>query len=949
MPKVQPLGKSAENTKNAKLTELLNSLGIEAYFERPIPSAHSVDKPDVQAVHNGYYFIESKQKPATMQDAIAKAYKYKESISRIVVPNAVFGVLYPDAESGKYEVYVLFNYEPFFLRAMVNNLSSLAEWISKFIKSPPKQQEADTNLTIETLREIVASMSVALQKVSEEDIEEIFGGKSVFENILDYKAGHYPINQMRQAAAFLLTNQILFYRMLSKENEDYPDINEDLIKSPHDISLYFAKVLEKDYAATFGFDIASKIPKEHTEQIKATIKVIKALTPKKLPHDLVGKIFHDLIPLDIRKYVAAFYTNNEAAELLASLAIEKADDKVIDLACGSGTLLVASYHRKRELIRQSGRFTKELHAKFLDSDLTGVDIMPFAAHLAAVHLSLQAPLYESERVRIAVWDSTELFPDKTIPALSTELKDVYKKPTLMMFADGKKMKKEYITKGGIALNKQGTSQIPLTKADVIIMNPPFTRQERFPEEYKIKLTKRFKDYKQYLHGQMGYHGYFLLLADRFLNVGGKLAFVLPATTLRLQSFSGIKDFLNKKYHIKYVVISGQRAAFSESTQFREILLIAEKVSKKPTKAMTTIITLKGLPKSDVDAIKIAENIREKKKDAQAYTVIEDSQENLLDNINTYLGSEGAASQEMMKDYFEKSKDKFIELQALLDTNNCTSIRGIQVWKGDKVYAAKMFILNDLKRAKKEQDEWYYKGEDKNSLTAHNRITNGTVSVQKKDVIFGLRRFAGVSTIDVSNSLDYIIKNEFDKISTFITDVSKSDLEKWKRDIENKLCNFVYVGRFDISASGTHALAYYSNKLFSPSQMFWAIKGMKNEDAKILALWWNSSLNTMQILSHKKETRGAFMQLLAYSTKSFKVLNFKTLPKETRTELIKTFDSVSDKEMPSILTQFKTSNPVRLEIDKAIFKALGIFISDSELKKIYVAIDEEIEQLKNVMK
>jgi len=945
MAVLQPLGKSAENTKNSKLTELLNSLGLEAYFERPIKSVHSIDKPDVQIVHDGYYFVESKQTPATMSDAIAKAYKYKESISKIVEPKAVFGVLYPEI-TGKYEICALLNYEPFTIRNKVNSLEETAKWISNFIKNPPKRREPDANVTISTLREAVSTLSNALQILNEKDIEDIFGGKNVFENILDYKEDKYPTNQMRQAAAFLLMNQLLFYRILSRENPEYPDINDDLIQNPHDLLLYFTKVLEKDYAVTFGFDIASKIPKDYVEHVKATIRVIKALTPKKLPHDLVGKIFHDLIPLELRKSVAAYYTNNEAAELLAALAIENPDDKVIDFACGSGTLLVASYHRKRDLIRKKRNFTKDLHVKFLESDITGIDIMPFAAHLAAVHLSLQAQLYESEKVRIAIWDSTSLTPNKIIPALSAELTEAYKNPKITMFLE-KNRPKKYLTKGGIALNKHGKSEIPLTKVDVVIMNPPFTRQERLPNSYKQKLLIRFKDYEKYLHGQLGLHGYFIFLADRFLNEGGRLAFVMPATTLRLKSFDGVKELLNKRYNIKYIIISGQRAAFSESTQFREILLIAEKVNKHDTKSKTVIVTMNGLPKSASDAVKIVTDIRNKKKVNPAYSLTEDYQENILNNINTYLGSEGAETQEIMKEYFEKIGDKIQELTQIIDKKSFQS--GLHMWKGDKPYAAKMFILHNLKRAKKEQDEWYLEHEDKISILARNRITNEKITIPKKILVFGLRRFSGINKINISDEMDYLIRNEFDSLNKFVTGISKADLEKWGKNIDGKMCKCAVIGRFDISATGSNILAFYSDHQMAPTQMFWCIKDLKEEDAKIFSLWWNSSLNIMQILSHKKETRGAFMQLLAYSMKSFKVLDFRKLSKSQKEELLDVFDRVSKKEFPSILEQFKTCNTLRVEIDKTIFKTLGIAITDNELKNMYSAIVKDIEQLKNVMR
>ncbi|MCL5730743.1 MAG: BREX-1 system adenine-specific DNA-methyltransferase PglX [Candidatus Thermoplasmatota archaeon] len=503
MTKFRPLGKSAENTKNSSLTGMLVNLGLEAYFERTI-NLSGVEKPDIQIVHNGFYFIEAKQEPATIQDATAKAYKYQQSLSSNgIIPKAVFGILYSSEPTGSCEVTALFNYDPYFLRKKLGNLEQLANWIKEFILNPPKLSEPDADVTINTLREIVSNLTSQMGKISASEVETVFGGTSVFENILEYKPGNLPVEQMRRAAAFLLVNQLLFYRLLSRESSEYPDINEDIIRSPGDLLVYFAKVLEKDYAVVFGFDVASKIPPEAMEHLRSAIITIKALTPAKLPHDIVGRIFHDLIPFELRKSVAAFYTNNQAAEILAALSINKDDDNVIDFACGSGTLLVAAYHMKQMYLSGSRTFDEKDHIRFLEKEITGIDIMPFAAHLAAVNLSLQAPLYETERVRVAIWDSTELKPNRSIPALSEELTEAYRKPKLEMFFENQPRPQKYIRKGGIALNKEGRTELQLSPVDVCIMNPPFTRQERLPEYYKEKLKERFKEYSGYFSTQLG--------------------------------------------------------------------------------------------------------------------------------------------------------------------------------------------------------------------------------------------------------------------------------------------------------------------------------------------------------------------------------------------------------------------------------------------------------------
>ncbi|MDI6847967.1 MAG: hypothetical protein QMD23_07585, partial [Candidatus Bathyarchaeia archaeon] len=109
-------------------------------------------------------------------------------------------------------------------------------------------------------------------------------------------------------------------------------------------------------------------------------------------------------------------------------------------------------------------------------------------------LSLQSLLYATEKVRIAAWDSTELKPKQVIPAISRELKVAYKRPTLDMFVKEQKLEEmAYIEKGAVTMEGMGGEQIPLEKADIVIMNPPFTRQQRIPKEYKRILAKRFSD------------------------------------------------------------------------------------------------------------------------------------------------------------------------------------------------------------------------------------------------------------------------------------------------------------------------------------------------------------------------------------------------------------------------------------------------------------------------
>ena len=74
-----------------------------------------------------------------------------------------------------------------------------------------------------------------------------------------------------------------------------------------------------------------------------------------LRHDLVGRVFHQV--LDTARFDGSFYTSTAAASLLAGLAIRSGtlpddlrDMRIIDPACGTGTLLMAASERIKELL-----------------------------------------------------------------------------------------------------------------------------------------------------------------------------------------------------------------------------------------------------------------------------------------------------------------------------------------------------------------------------------------------------------------------------------------------------------------------------------------------------------------------------------------------------------------------------------------------------------------------
>jgi len=651
------------------------------------------------------------------------------------------------------------------------------------------------------------------------------------------------------------------------------------------------------------------------------------------------------------------------------LAIDKPDAKVMDLAVGSGTLLVAAYRRKRELLQKvKGTIELEDHKRFLEQDLTGIDIMPFAAHLAVVHLSLQALLYETERVRVAVWDSTELKPGQTIPAIWSELKAAYRRPTLDMFAEGGLTEEAYVTKGAVTLEGVGGERIPLEQADLVIMNPPFTRQERLPTHYKEALTKRLHGYEDYLHGQLGLYGYFIFLADKFVKEGGKIALVLPATVLRVKSAEGIRKLLTEKYKIEHIITTWQRAAFSEGAQFREILLIARKLREirdsnrlESDAHPCTVTILKRLPTSLEEAREWAGKVKTigfstsetyEDKNFVVYKVSQEELKALTENMFTLISVHTPSLIDLWTKTMTRVRNKFTMFHDYLQNTQAEMKRGIETTRGGKVQS--LTILADELTAIKKSDVWVVTKVREKTLTVKHRFLNREMDIPLTSVYPALRRISRVKRLDVSDNLDYVVSKKFQKLEEFLEISMKKKtthfIGKWGKYVEDRLGNFIVVRRMDISASGSTLLAFYSSVPEAPPGTSWSIRVPSDDDAKVLSLFFNSSLNILQTLINRKETRGAFLQIDEYTLKEFQVLDARKLSEPERKTLLEAFNEVKDTDFPSILEQLKTKFPARLAIDKAVLTVLGF--GDDEINRIldylYPALANEIEQLKTLM-
>jgi len=967
-----------EMTIKDLLLEELRKLGVRTESEVSYPSLSGRKQPDALLQNGGEYFLETKLGPETkLIDGMLQGQEYV----KLLKGKGSFAVVFPEElrkpmprnvldrliqKARILSIATFSDEDPRTPQKFEGGLRDIAKWMAEHVlRALEIKVEPDADLTIKALRESAEYLRYGLIKIDENEIERIFGGKSVFENILQYSEGNYPIAELRKAASYLLLNQILFYHVLSCARPSrYKKIEEIKLEEPQQVAEYFYRVLEDNYTPIFGFDIVSKLPSHMHSTLVKVIAAIKLLHPERIQVDLLGKIFHDLIPYEDRKYVAAFYTNNEAAELIAGLAVDKPHQKVMDLACGSGALLVASYHRKKDLLElDEGSFGLEDHRRFLEEEITGVDIMPFAAHLAVVHLSLQAPLYETEKVRVAVWDSTQLKPQTKIPTISTELLESEKQLRLDLYEQGKALNlkgKRYVQKGVVTADRIGGEEINLDQVDVVIMNPPFTRQERMPGNYKTRLDRSFNNYSRYLHGRMGLYGYFVFLSDMFTVPGGKVALVLPATVLRVESAIGIRKLLSERFHIEYILTSWEKLAFSEGAWFRDVVIVGRKINpktKKDEELMCDIVTLKTQPRTRKDALAILTEIKSGKRrrdgiyESETIACRRISQKQLSENINNwfyYVSVREPEIQKIWEGFLEKSKGKVVPFHQILKRRGGSIIRGIETRSKNHVTIQSAFLVKGDHVSQRAGYSWLVKKDSSKKVTARHVKLNEEVKIAKKYVTKGIRSFAGKGKMDVGEECDYVVTGYNDRVFKYLKGNVRKKVAEWNGYVEDRLGEFFVSRRFVLPAPGTVHIAYASEKPVATPATMWVVKKVNAEDAKILSIWFNSSLHLAQLLLNKVED--VWVDIHEYVLENLLVLDLESLSARDKRKFVELFDEVGHSPFPSLAEQIHTRSKLRVKMDKLVLEVLGYEKSEISgiLDSLYTNLSSEFEQLSRSM-
>ncbi len=730
-----------------------------------------------------------------------------------------------------------------------------------------------------------------------------------------------------KVAALVIANAMIFQEHLASYGGDSRIVtlrDTDLIE---DIRKHWNWIWTKiNYVPIFkiGSEILQEIPASSNAKtaIIWLMKEAKSICDNQsaLRHDLMGRIYHWL--LYHSKYLGTYYTATSSATLLLNLVFAQewegrdfgsskklSDFRVVDLACGTGTLLMAAAQAITDQFvvsrvkKGDKKFADtnigDLHKILMENVLYGYDVLPTAVHLTASTLGMLAPSITYRNMNLFVMPMGVPVGTKKTHSLrlgSLDFIGVESVDTQVSLDNSQ-----------IDTIKTGVKEERYTKAvipkniDLCVMNPPFVRSVggnllfgSLPDDERAKLQtelkKRSKDLQASVTAGLG--SVFLALADKYLRIGGRLAFILPVALATGEAWGKSRKLLADGYHIETVIVShdADRPNFSENTGLSEIMFIARKLRKNEQAGETIYINLWHNPRTIYEAMDVAERIRGCK------TVPTDS-----DDITatSAIGSDGRKLAEL------------VSLPATLLTDQWI---GVQFAQTQTLRAAVNLEQGKLAvPGKKPVDVSLCKLAELGELGYDQRDIHDAFTVSKTDwspypALWNHDAKQVVSLKQINNS--HLIPR-----SVAIEGRRLKDYEK----VAESAGSILLAERLGPVTHRVMAVGFDEAVL---GNTWWELKTeLSAEQEKTLLIWLNSTPALLLFLSRRVTTITAWMKLKKPAWANMPVLDVRSLPEAVIMQLSEAYDAICDKELKALAKL--DIDPVRAEIDDALSAALGL--------------------------
>lgn len=743
-----------------------------------------------------------------------------------------------------------------------------------------------------------------------------------------------------------LVDALVYHEVLARIHAEIPPLSQIRSQKPIKKSLEDAwhQILKMNYEPIFDLacdllsNFAASQPLEKGLELILDQAEKIASSKTLLRHDLMGRIYHTLLMAKIAKYYATYYTSIPSASLLARLSLETENPywkidwanleevskfRIGDLACGSGTLLSAAYtsivdkHVINSASKEQEPDVKELHSRLMENTLWGFDILSYAAHLTVTTLALHNPESTFNDSNIFVLPLGIIGKEKRMGSL-----DLLRTDELTILTT---LTHERIAAERRSIKATEKTMVKVPPFQLIIMNPPFTRSVGgnllfgdLPKDDRTELQNELRavheEKKMSGIGQAGLGADFIVLGDKYLMPGGRLALVAPRSLLSGVAWQKIRKLLIDGYNIEYLITSHQPPNdwnFSENTDLSECLLVARKERNKTKKDKTVIINFWIKPSNEFESIILSKSIiaLNKASPSDIYDFLENPNASFheIKCGGRKYGEAYVVSRDLLEDYtstwgalspFAQSSLNYIAFEFI-----SSGVLNIPSY-GISAFFPIISMNNILKKCGPDRSQVHQSFSKAASKTAF-------------ETLWGHK-------------------------STYITRIALEPNANLKpKPGKQKSANDLWIsgsGRL-LVAEGLWLNANKIVAVYLPtkalSNVWWPLQLEKTktsdmanvseeEHEKIQVLWLNSTLGILGLLSYRQDTRGGWIGLKKDILRLVPTLDLTRLKRKQVNELIALYQEMSNIDFSPLPQQFKdaaSGSGPRFELDAKLIKVI----------------------------
>ena len=725
-------------------------------------------------------------------------------------------------------------------------------------------------------------------------------------------------------AGLVLFNALAFQDRLASINPDVPTVTEALQYQKAYNSLFGIRDAWSNICASIGYmpvfqlaiEILDNLSHAPELQIAAIIPLIAAMqdTRNLEGHDLSGRLFHTL--LSDAKFTGAYYTSVPAATLLARLVFEgwppgvnwkdhefPASLNVADLACGTGTLLmaVAAEAERRHTIA-GGHSAGLLHKTMVEEALHGYDVQLSAIHFAATSLAMLNPEIQFDRMNLYVMPIGTEGDNIALGSLDFLGRDEVAVQYALSPEDTGVNRREPERVGGSGsrgIAEGQTARVP--NLDLAIMNPPFTRSGvgnllfgSFPQSERDKLqdelARRLKSRMASITAGLG--AAFVEASASKLRPGeGRLALVLPITVCTGPSWQQTRNLIESEFVLDTIVVSHDplRHNFSDSTDLSEALLIATRRNKNIYEVdhRVTFVNLWQNPAGVLDAHRMANAIATT---APAY----------LENTGVaLLQIDGNSVGEVLSIAEDKIAGK--------------KWAGIQFARADLTRCA-FHLLNGELRIPGSYT--------KSSVPVRRLAELGKVGPDSRRLDDGFDRTDSITAYPLVDGHDTKMRKSLRcEPNLFLSPLVRPKggqkpgygIHLWQSS-----SRLLLSARFRLNTARVVSMQAEVNCL---GRMWWPVQVHDENFEKALAIWFNSSMGLLTLFTTRNTTMGPWVQLKKADLNDMPTLDLYALKPDQLQEMAQLFDELADAEFERLPAM--ADCPARQRLDRGLADILSL--------------------------